>query len=236
VVRGIARPNAIGRTPKEIETATEFTTPDLQITRGNGVRAQVVLPLTIPLPPLQQSLALADANAVLQVRDALGHLAAMAEWAGSGSAMDIEEMVKMIPDSGRRQRVAWQAMRLLPSKDGPCTEVEFGGRAISRIRPIVLRPPMSGTLQKVVRHGQQPRPFELIGEVRMVDVDMATVGVLPDGKKKRLHFWTTDDVRLPTEVPTRVKISGETYMDPLQHEFYLATSLVVLDEVAEDDN
>ncbi|HEX7837276.1 MAG TPA: hypothetical protein VF469_07425, partial [Kofleriaceae bacterium] len=129
-IRGIARPNIVGRTPREIEQATEFTTPDVHVSSSNGVAARVLLPLQLPV--LAEGAPVASAQAA--VKDALTELVTVAEWASTNSG--VEDMVDAIPVQERRQRVAFQAMRLLPPARSLCQSVELGGRAIQRLRPM----------------------------------------------------------------------------------------------------
>jgi hypothetical protein len=101
VVRGVARPKPIGRTPKEIEEATDFLSPDLEISVANGKPGSVLLPLTLPPPSgAQTTMGFDTSEAHRVVLDAMMHLATMAEWAGSGASPT--EISSTIPNDERR--------------------------------------------------------------------------------------------------------------------------------------
>lgn len=229
-IRGIARPNIVGRTPREIEQATEFTTPDVHVSSSNGSAARVLLPLQLPV--LAEAAPVASAQAA--VKDALTELVTVAEWASTNAG--VEDMVDAIPVQERRQRVAFQAMRLLPPARSLCQSVELGGRAIQRLRPMALTAGLAGKLNTVIRHGQVPAHFELEGLVRKLDLDLGSIGVRPTGGTKRIELWITEDVELQTTLlDCRVHVTGEKYQDPLGRPFYLVQSLQILDD-SNDEN
>lgn len=225
-IRGIARPNVVGRTPREIEQATEFTTPDMQVLSSNGTAARVLLPLQLPVLT-QEGLSIASAQAA--VKDALTELVTIAEWASTNAG--VEDMVDAIPVQERRQKVAFQAMRLLPSAKSLCQSVELGGRAIQRLRPMALTANLANKLSTVIRHGQVPVHFELEGVVRKLDLDVGSIGVRPDDGSKRIELWVTEGVELQTALlDCRVHVIGEKYLDPLGRPFHFVQSLNILDD------
>lgn len=238
VVRALARDNLTGRTPKEIEQATDFRTPDLQVMRKNGTPARVVMPLRIPPGPALPASPGAGTGAA-KVRSAMSHLITVAEWARNDSS--IAELNNLLPDGEKRQRVAFQALRLLPSKDDACSLVELGGREIGRIRPVELSPIMFDRFTEVVSFGQQPTPFDIAGVVRMLDLDQGTLALKVRGTQRRIFFGLrlTETEIPPDLLDMKIRLSGDTYRDPLQRTFSVATKLEVLgpaeDGHSEDD-
>ena len=232
VVRAIARDNPTGRTTKELEYATDFRTPDLQISRRNGTSARVVMPLRLPPDSGQPS----SNDARDSIRAAMSHLVTVAEWANNDSS--VAELNDLLPDGERRQRVAFQALRLLPSSNHACRLVELGGKEIGRIRPVALAPERFARFTEVVSLGQTPIPFEETGVVRMLDLDKGTLALRTAGSRKRKTFW----LRLAeTEVPSdlldrKVRLSGEVYRDPLQRTFFVATTLDLLGSTSDDQD
>lgn len=229
-IRGIARPNIVGRTPREIEQATEFTTPDVHVSSSNGTAARVLLPLQLPVLTQDGQPAV---SAQAAVKDALTELVTVAEWANTDAR--VEDIVDAIPVQERRQRVAFQAMRLLPPARSLCQSVELGGRTIQRLRPMALTAGLAGKLGTVIRHGQVPAHFELEGTVRKLDLDVGSIGMRPDDGSKRVELWITQDVELQTTLlDCRVQVTGEKYQDPLGRPFYFVQSLKILDEPGDE--
>jgi hypothetical protein len=231
VVRGIARQNLIGRTPKEIEEATDFLSPDVEIVARNGTRGRVVLPLQVPARAQQELIERESAN---KVRDALTHLAAMVEWAGSDQPVDA--IAGLIPSPERQQRVAFHALRLTPGAASACETLEFGGRVIGRLAPVSLRRTLVPRIQAVMKAGQEPAPFEMQGVVRKLDLDSGSLGLRPaDGHAKRVELLLTEDVERPTTLlDTHVRVTGERYRDPLGKLLQFVTQIEVLEPEAPD--
>jgi hypothetical protein len=237
VVRGVARPKPIGRTPKEIEEATDFLSPDLEISVANGKPGSVLLPLKLPPPTgAQTTMGFDQSDAQRVVLDAMTHLATVAEWAGGNASPT--ELSSTIPDDDRRRRLAFQALRLLPRSG--IEVVEFGGSAIGRLKPVELRPAMARELNTVMREGVAPQPREVNGTVRMVDLDLGSIAVRPDGARRREMWWLSHEIELPGNiVGARVEVRGEEFADPLGHKMLIANEMVVLnleEGVSDDDD
>jgi hypothetical protein len=235
VIRAIERDNPMGRAPREVEQATDFRTPDLQVHRRNGMPARVVMPLRIP-PREQLGLLMPD-EGVTRVRSAMSHLATVAEWAGADAPLN--DLSEVLPDSERRQRVAFQALRLVPSRSDACRLVELGGKEIGRLRPVELSNVMSNRLFEVVSFGQSPVPFDVSGVVRMLDLDQGLIALKEPGSRRRaLYYLRLEDADvLPTDLlGQEVRLEGETYRDPLQRTFSVATRLAVLRRIDDEED
>ena len=232
VIRGIARPNQVGRTPRELELATEFVTPELRIIPRNGAPGRVVLPLELPAPA-QQDLSIASPLAA--VRDALSHVATVVEWANSSER--VEKIASVLPQSEHRQRVASQTLRLLPGAHSLCNLVEFGGRALGRLSPMQLRPGLTPRLNEVVRYGQTAERFEMGGIIRKLDLDRGIIGVRPVGGGRRVDLWVTSEIEIePTLLDATVRLVGDRYVDALGRRTLIVSTLdVTAYDAAESD-
>jgi len=235
VIRAIERDRPMGRAAREVEYATDFRVPDLQILKRNGAPARVVLPLRIP-SPAHLSLASGILDGTNRVRSAISHLAAIAEWAAND--LPITDLSEILPDTERRQRIAFQALRLLPSHNDPCTLVELGGKEIGRLRPVAFSPAMSPRFFDVVSSGQRPTAFDVTGIVRMLDLDQGTLALKPPSSTRRTIYWLRlDETELPAALlDMEVRLRGKIYRDPLQHTFAVATKLDVIGPGDEPDD
>jgi hypothetical protein len=229
-IRGIARPGATG-TKKEMAEATEFLAPDMDVRRANGVPGAVVLPMKIPS---NTQFSLAELwNAV---DTAIRALADMSQWAASGDGPDV--LVKLIGDPVRRQKVAFHALRLIPTPSSPCDQVELGGQVIHGGRPVTLNVAMAARLKDALSVGQVP-PTEVTvaGVVRSLDLDAGTIGVKSDDDSKRLVFSLPPDL---FEAPEslggrRVNVVGDEYRRPSGKPFRLVREIAVENGDDEDD-
>jgi hypothetical protein len=227
VIRAIEQDSPMGRVSPGVEYSTEFRMPDLQILRRNGAPARVVLPLRIPVP--DHVIFSADMlEGAHRVRSAISHLAALAEWAAGGSST--AELSQILPDTERRQRIAFQALRLLPGADAPCTLVELGGKEISRLRPVAFSQAMSPRFFDVVSAGQVSTAFDVTGIVRMLDLDQGTLALKATSSPKRTVYWLRlDEPQMPAALlDVEVRLQGNIYRDSLQHTFAVATKLELI--------
>jgi hypothetical protein len=223
-IRGIARPNQYGRTPKDLETATEFLTPELKIFPKNGLPGRVVLPLEMPRFRLQDIAAIPTWAAV---RDAMSHMATVVEWANSSD--DVEKIVAALPESEQRQRVASQTLRLIPGAHSSCNLVEFGGKAMGRLVPMQLRPGISPRLNEVVRYGRTADSLQLDGVVRKLDLDRGIIGVRPASGGRRVDLWITGEMEIePTLLDATVHVSIDRYADALGRQTHFVNHLKVI--------
>lgn len=227
-IRGIARPNQHGRTPKDLEMATEFLTPELNIIPKNGMPGRVVLPLELPQMEATSS------SSFAAVRDAMSHMAAVAEWANSSD--DVKKIASALPDSEQRQRVASQTLRLVPGANSSCNLVEFGGRSMGRIVPMQLHSRISSRLNEVVRYGRTADISQLDGVVRKLDLDRGIVGVRPVGGR-RIDLWIAGEIAIePTLLDATVHASIESYVDAFGRRTHYVKKLdVVSYEAAASD-
>jgi hypothetical protein len=143
----------------------------------------------------------------------------------------------MLPESARRQRLAFQTLRLLPRASLRCERVELGGRATGRLQGVELRPEASQQLLRVIEEAQPATPFAMTGNVRMVDLDLALIRVKPPDARP-VDVWITADVAIDSLAARDVSLTGRTVRDAAGRETKLADVVEVLDvdeAVAEEE-
>lgn len=221
-LRGTLRPPGKrgGRSPKEIEILTEFEVPSVAIDPAvNGTPAQVLFSLRQRHPPQVTT----DHSAERSVQDAIAHLVVAAEWASSEKAP--QELAAQIPEVRRRQRVAFEAMRLVPR--GEVEEVRLGGRIVARFEAVRLVAAARPRLVEALAAGQTTARFEAEGVLRAADLDRASIRVHADDGTKYSCLVASEamDAIRQYALDSRVHVRGERI-----HGLH-KTPLIVVDHV-----
>ncbi|MCC6525918.1 MAG: hypothetical protein IT373_24940 [Polyangiaceae bacterium] len=219
--RAIVRPaeSATGRAKKDIETATDFSLEDAEVTPPNGEPAQVLL-------RLGAGLGQRNFEAEGRVRDALSSLVTIAEWAESAAA--VSEL--QLDDVDQRTRTAVQALRILPRR-GIAT-VAVGGRLVGRSRPVELHPAHEKRLLEVVGAQMTPEDFDETDEIRAIDLDRGHVVL---GKEARHQcFVRPDQLGEVAFVGVPARIVGQRYRALVGRPFVLADSIDVQVPIPDD--
>jgi len=213
-------PNRAGRSSLEVETLTDFELPSVDFTRANGAPATVTFPLAQRHDP-QTKL---DNEAERAVRDSIAHLTTVMEWVES--SRPISDLAEEIVDPQRRQRIAVEALRLVPR--GEVESVELGGRLVSRYRPVSLRATARPRLVELMGESVAPEAFSEAGRIHALDVDRASFR-LHVGKQRHhcLLVEPLEDALGRWRVDSEVRVLGKRYAGVVGRPVVLVDSLVV---------
>jgi hypothetical protein len=179
VLRAVSRPRGTrGRAGQDLEEAIDFAMPEVKVIPANGKLAHVVLPLDQ-----------IESSQAESVKQGLAHLVVVNEWAAD-SKSSIESLKQTLPDDGMPQRIAAQALRLMPSEEAAVQAVELGGKLIDRREPVTIRPSFAKRMLDVIKEGRAPREFDEVGSIRAVDIDQRSLRLLVAGQS--LKCWMDD--------------------------------------------
>jgi len=227
VFRAAARsPLSSGRARKEIEELTDFEIVDIEIYPRNGVGARVVIPMR-QQPPRQQ-----DWGAQTQLREAIGAVVEMAEWASGGAIMPSTPN-----DPQKRDWIAWQTMRLLPGVD--VETMELGGKLVSRSQPVVLRFSQRARLFSVLETGLDSSSYTATGTIRALNRDTSVLRFRPDGEAKNLECWLTsgDDLSVAERnLCSKIEVTGKLFAGVARKPILVVEEMSVRDEVADSED
>lgn len=215
-VRSAVRGGRRGRAQKDIETLTEFDVPNIEMHQRNGTNATVLFSLQ------QRKPAQPSSDDQREVSDALGQLVGVAAWAASDDS--VEHLGTIIPDARRRQRVAFEALRLVPR--GQVNEVHIGGRLVARYEPVRMLKTAKARLVAAVVEGQDTKPFDSVGILRAADLDRAAIRLLVDKNSFTCLLTSEALAVLPTcALGAQIRVRGQQ-VDGLRQR-----GLVVVEEV-----
>jgi hypothetical protein len=204
VIRGtVGGPRRKGRVRKEMEALTDFDVPSVQVSPANGAPGRVLFPMHQRKPAQRDP----DGGALREVRDAVGHLVTVMDWA-AGDA-ELSELRALVDEPQRRQFVATQVMRLLPH--GEVREVRLGGSLVSRYRPASLVASAKRNLMTILLEDQPAEPFDGQGILRALDLDQATFRLRTDDGAEHHCLYFLDPVEALQwwEFEARVRVIGQ---------------------------
>jgi hypothetical protein len=185
VLRAVSRRQGTrGLASHDVEEAIDFTLPEVIVNQANGAPASIILPLDQPET--------AEAD---DVKRGLESLVAMNEWAaipGSPVASFVNSLSE--EDHDRPERIAVQALRLVPGEDLSIQQVELGGRLVGRATPIAIKPEFGERMVKVVRARRKGRKFDELGTIRAVDIDQRSMRI--KAGSRTIKCWINEQVLL----------------------------------------
>lgn len=228
VLRAAARSplSTSGRSPKQIEELADFEIVDVEIHPQNGAGARVVIPMRQQAPQQQ------DWSAQTQLREAIGAVVEMAEWAGgSTSAPNASN------DPQKRDWIAWQTMRLLPGSD--VETMELGGKLVSRSQPVTLRLSQRARLFSVLERGLNSSSYKSTGTIRALNRDTSVLRFRPDSDSKTLECWLTssDDLSLAERnLCSKVEMKGKLFTGVARKPVLVVEEMATLDEVLDSED
>lgn len=229
VLRAAVRPakarQSGGRSRKEIEALTDFEVVDVEIHPQNGIGTRVVIPMR------QQQPAQQDWAAQAVVRDAIGALVEMAEWAN-----DITAPPPIVGQPQDRDWIAWQTMKLLPGAD--VESMELGGKLVSRSRPVVLKASQRPRLFSVLESSLTSTPYGGIGAIRALDRDTYVIKFREDGSTKNIECWILSAETLQVaeqNLCSKVKIQGRRFSGVARRPVVLVDDIAVVEHAPDDD-
>lgn len=217
--RAIARRSdkAVGRAPKGIEEATDFTLSDVRVTPKNGSPAEALLLLG---SGLVSEPSMRDPDAEHAVRDAIVDLVTLAEWAASEA--DVRELP--MDDREQRDRATVQAMRIVPRRG--IEKVEIGGALIGRSKPAAFKPEHERRFLKILESSAPFEVYDETGEVRGIDLDR---GVVIIDRQRRLPCYVRPEhFQRVTEVGVRARVEGTRYKPPGRSPFVIVSRITPL--------
>lgn len=228
VLRAAVRPEKTrrigGRSRKEIEALTDFEIVDVEVQPRNGIGARVVIPMRQQIPDQL------DWSAQSELRDAIGSVVEMVEWA-SGS--DTAPMSSNSPQ--KRDWIAWQTMRLIPSSD--VESMELGGKLIARSRPVILRASQRQRLLSVLENSLKWEAFSRLGTIRALNRDSAVLKFRAENSSGNIECWLVDpdDLRIAEQnLCAKVEVRGRLFTGVARKPVVLVDTLTV-QERADDE-
>ena len=198
--RAVARrvDKAVGRAPKGIEEATDFTLSDVRVTPENGAPAEALLLLGAGVPSESR-----DWVAEHAVRDAIVDLVTMGEWATS----EAEVSAVPVDDVEQRSRTTLQAMRIVPRRG--IVKAEIGGKFIGRTKPVEFRPEHERRFLAVLGSSAPIEVYDKTEQIRGIDLDRGLVIV---NRKDRLPCYVRPEhLQEVTEVGIQAHVQGTLY-------------------------
>lgn len=213
--RAVARraDKTVGRAPKGIEEATDFTLSDVRVTPKNGAPAEALLLLGAGVPSESR-----DRVTEHAVRDAIVDLVTMGEWATS----EAEVSALPVDDVEQRSRTTLQAMRIVPRRG--IAKVEIGGTLIGRAKPVEFRPEHERRFLAVLGSSAPSEVYDKTEEIRGIDIDRGLVIV---NRKTRLPcYLRPEHLQEVTEVGVQAHVQGTLYK-PLAGRPFVIVSHVV---------
>lgn len=212
VLRAVSRPRGTrGRASQEIEDAIDFAMPEVSIAPANGAPPHIVL----PLDQIQT-------QGAASVEEGVHRLVAVQEWAADRQSPPVRALAQRLHGDEIAQRVAAQALRLMPSKEENLRLVELGGRLVGRARPIRIEPSHAERMVHVVKESSALVEFDETGIVRAVDIDQCSMRLRlskPIGGAAAIQCWM-EDIGLLELVSqalvdrVRIRVTGQLYKDP----------------------
>jgi hypothetical protein len=190
-----------GRSRKEIEALTDFEIVDVEVYPRNGVGARIVIPMRQQAPPQQ------DWSAQSELREAIGAVVEMAEWANSSDVIPIAAN-----EPQKRDWIAWQTMRLIPGSD--VESMELGGKLVSRSRPVILRASQRPKLLSVLENSLRSEPFAGLGTIRALNRDTAVLQFRAENAPKNVECWlgSADDLkRAEQNLCAKIEVQGRLF-------------------------
>ncbi|AFE06038.1 hypothetical protein COCOR_04803 [Corallococcus coralloides DSM 2259] len=204
VLRAVSRRRGTrGLASHDIEEAIDFTLPDVIIQQANGAPASI----TMPLDQLES----AERE---DVSRGISNLVAVSEWAADPDG-SVESLVNSIPHEEYPERIAAQALRLIPGEDLAVQTVELSGTLIRRPKPVVLMPFYGERMVEVVRTRRKGRKFNEFGTIRAVDIDQLSMRIKT--KNRTYKCWLKDRTlleRAKRALGRSAQIVGTIYNTP----------------------
>lgn len=213
--RAVARrvDKAVGRAPKRIEEATDFTLSDVRVTPKNGAPAEALLLLGAGVRSESR-----DWVAEHAVRDAIVELVTIGEWAAS------EADVSALPvdDVEQRSRTTVQAMRIVPRRG--IVKAEIGGALIGRTKPVEFKPEHERRFLAVLGSAAPSEVYDKTEEIRGIDLDRGLVIV---NRKMRLPCYVRPEhLQEVTEVGIQAHVQGTLYKPLAGRPFVIVSHIV----------
>ncbi|WP_437710865.1 hypothetical protein WMF45_38010 [Sorangium sp. So ce448] len=216
--RAVARrvDKAVGRAPKAIEEATDFTLSDVRVTPKNGAPAEALLLLGAGVPSESR-----DWVAEQAVRSAIVDLVTMGEWAAS----EAEVNALPVDDVEQRSRTTVQAMRIVPRRG--IVKAEIGGTLVGRAKPVEFRPEHERRFLAVLGSSAPSEDYDKTEEVRGIDLDRGLVIV---NRKARLPCYVRPEhLQEVTEVGIQAHVRGTLYKPLAGRPFVIVSHIVPTD-------
>jgi len=204
VLRAVSRSRGTrGRASQDLERAIDFAMHDVVVRPANGAPANITLPLDE-----------VETTYVEQVKHGLAQIAAVNEWAAIGES-PLEDLAHDIPGDGAAQRIAAQALRLMPSQEALVQTVELGGKLMPRREPLTIRPHYAERLVEVVKQSPTLHDFDDYGEIRAIDIDQRSMKIRKGKRTLRCWMERADLLDVAEEnLRQRVRVIGHEYRDP----------------------
>lgn len=204
VLRAVSRKKGTrGRAGRDLEKAIDFALTDVEISPANGAPASITLPLDE-----------VETTEIDAVKQGVAQIVAVNEWAADTS-QPVDALTHAIAGEGAPERVAAQALRLMPSQEAAVLSVEFGGKLVKRPAPITIRPSHAERLVEIVEQSRTLRPFDEVGDVRAIDIDQRSFKIRKGNRS--LRCWLEDAKLLSVAeaaLRQRVRVIGHEYRDP----------------------
>ena len=208
-----------GRSRKEIEALTDFEIVNVDVRPRNGVGARIVVPMRQQLPHQQ------DWKFQAELRETIGAVVEMAEWASSSTSAPVG-----IQEPQKRDWIAWQTIRLIPGSD--VESMELGGKLVSRSRPVILTANQRPKLLSILESNLEASEFRQTGTIRALNRDTSVLQFRAESSSRNVECWlvSPDDLKRGEQnLCAKVEVRGRLFTGIARKPVVLVEELSVLE-------